>query len=181
MLPILTTPRLLLHAATEADLDRLWALLLDPQVRRYLCDDRELTRAEVAEMLAHSRTQWPAGMGMWMLCQEGQPVGCVGLHPVSALIADHVPPIAGEIEPTIALAPDRWGQGLAHEALEAAIAHGFDGLGLEHLVAVVDEPNQASHRLMARVGFVATGSASGRRYPLRIYRLLRPAFRSGDL
>jgi RimJ/RimL family protein N-acetyltransferase len=63
----------------------------------------------------------------------------------------------------------------------AALGHGFDTLGLEHMVAVVDEPNQASHRLMARVRFVATGSASGPRYPLRIYRLLRSAFRSGDL
>lgn len=187
MLPVLTTPRLLLRSATDADLDRLWQLLLDPQVRRYLCDDRELTRPEVAQMLAYSRSQWPAGMGMWLLCHGGQPVGCVGLHPVSALIAGHVPPIAGEIEPTIALAPDHWGQGLAHEALVAAIAHGLDTLGLEHLVAVVDEPNQASHRLMARVGFVATGSAPGPRYRLCTYRLARSAFaaacraRSGDL
>jgi hypothetical protein len=28
------------------DLDAIWRLLTDPQVRRYLCDDRVLTRTE---------------------------------------------------------------------------------------------------------------------------------------
>jgi [ribosomal protein S5]-alanine N-acetyltransferase len=176
MLLDLTTPRLVLRAATADDVDPLWRLLIDPQVRRYLCDDHEMTRAEVAALVADGVARWPAGMGLWLLCDhEDQHVGCVGLQPVSADIVAHAPHLAGEIEPTIALAPDCWGLGLAAEALAAAVAYAFDSLGLERLVAVVDEPNERSHRLMARVGFTATGTTSGPCYPLRSYRLTRGA------
>ena len=177
MLLNLTTPRLALCPATDADLDALWRLLTDPQVRRYLCDDRVLSRAEVQAMLAESIAQWPAGMGLWMLRGQEDLVGCISLHAVSPGVVAHAPDLAGEIEPTIALAPDYWSRGYAAEALAAAVAYAFDALGLGHLVAVVDEPNARSHRLMMRVGFIPTGgTATGPRYPLRTYHLARSAF-----
>jgi ribosomal-protein-alanine N-acetyltransferase len=177
MLPSLATPRLALCPATEADLDALWRLLTDPQVRRYLCDDRMLARAEVQAMLAEDIELGTAGLGLWLLRdREEQFVGCVGLHPVSSEIASHAPHLAGEIDPTIALAPDHWGRGLAAEGLTAVVAYAFKTLGLEHLVAVVDEPNERSHRLMLRVGFTPTGTtATGPCYPLRTWRLARSA------
>jgi RimJ/RimL family protein N-acetyltransferase len=179
MLPDLTTARLTLRAASAADLDALWRLLTDPQVRRYLCDDRILTRAEVQTILAQDIAHGPAGMGLWLLHDDAaRVVGCVGLHPVSPDIVTHAPDLAGEVEPTIALAPGHWGRGLAAEALAAAVTYAFDTLALERLVAVVDEPNERSHRLMLRIGFTATGTtASGPCYPLRIWRLACSAFR----
>ena len=177
MLLTLVTPRLTLRPATEADLDALWRLLADPQVRRYLCDDRVLTRAEVEEILVESLAQWP-GMGLWLLHDhEERLVGGIGLHPVSPDIVAHAPHLAGEIEPTIALAPEHWGRGYAAEGLAAVLSHAFETLGLEHLVAVADAPNGRSHRLMLRVGFTQTGTtATGPCYPLRTYRLTRSAF-----
>jgi [ribosomal protein S5]-alanine N-acetyltransferase len=179
MLPALTTSRLTLRAASETDLDALWRLLTDPQVRRYLCDNRVLTRGEVQTMLediAHG----PAGMGFWLLHDNAnQMIGCVGLHPVLPDVVAHAPDLAGEIEPTIAPAPNHWGRGLAAEALAAALAYAFDSLGLDRLVAVVDEPNERSHRLMLRVGFTPTGTtATGPCYPLRTYRLACAAFQA---
>jgi ribosomal-protein-alanine N-acetyltransferase len=177
MLPVLTTRRLTLHGVCQADLDLLWQLLTDPQVRRYLCDNQILSRADVQEMLTVSLAQAAQGMGFWMLRDhESKHVGCIGLHPVSHGIVSHAPHLDGEVEPTIALAPDRWGQGLATEALAAVVAYAFETLGLERLVAVVDEPNHASQRLMGRVGFMPTGSTSGPCYPLRTYRLPRSRF-----
>ena len=178
MLPALATPRLTLRPATDADLGALWRLLTDPQVRRYLCDNRVLTRAEVQTILAEDLAHGSAGMGLWLVRGHAEDlVGCIGLHPVSPEIVAHAPHLAGEIEPTIALAPDHWGRGLAAEALAAAVAYAFDTLGLERLVAVVDEPNARSHRLMLRIGFIPTGTtATGPCYPLRIYGLDRAAF-----
>ena len=125
-----------------------------------------------------SMAQAAQGMGFWMLRDhEDKHVGCIGLHPVTHGIVSHAPHLDGEVEPTIALAPDRWGQGLATEALAAVVAYAFGTLGLERLVAVVDEPNLASQRLMGRVGFTPTGSATGSYYPLRLYRLTRAAAR----
>jgi ribosomal-protein-alanine N-acetyltransferase len=177
MLPVLTTRHLTLRGVCPADLEPLWQLLIDPQVRRYLCDDRILSRAEVEAMLTEGMAQAAAGMGSWMLhAQGGTLAGCIGLHPVSREIVSHAPYLDGEVEPTIALAPDCWGQGYATEALAVVVAHGFETLGLERLVAVVDEPNHASQRLMGRVGFTATGTTSGPCYPLRTYRLTRSRF-----
>jgi ribosomal-protein-alanine N-acetyltransferase len=174
MLPVLTTPHLTLQSVGPADLDALWRLLTDPQVRRYLCDDRILSRAEVQAMLTESMAQAAAGMGFWMLRDHGGKLsGCIGLHPVSREIVSHAPYLDGEVEPTIALAPDCWGRGLATEALAAVVAYAFESLGLERLVAVADEPNHASQRLMGRVGFTPTGITSGPCYPLRTYRLTR--------
>ena len=178
MLPTLATPRLTLRPAIDVDLDALWRLLTDPQVRRYLCDDRILTRAEVQKILAEDVAHESAGMGLWLLRGRAENlIGCIGLHPVSPEIVTHAPDLAGEIERTIALAPGHWGRGLAAEALAAAVAYAFDTLGLERLVAVVDEPNERSHRLMLRVGFTPTSAtATGPCYPLRIYGLDRAAF-----
>ena len=39
MLPVLTTPRLRLRPANDADIDAVWRMLVLPDVRRYLCDD----------------------------------------------------------------------------------------------------------------------------------------------
>jgi [ribosomal protein S5]-alanine N-acetyltransferase len=180
MLPSLTTARLTLRAASQGDLDALWRLLTDPQVRRYLCDDRILTRAEVQTLLAEDLARRSAGMGLWLLRGHAEdPVGCVGLQPVSADILAHAPDLAGEVEPIVALAPEHWGRGLAAEALAAAAAYAFDTFGLERLAAVVDEPNARSHRLMLRIGFTPTGiTATGPCYPLRTYRLARSAFRA---
>jgi [ribosomal protein S5]-alanine N-acetyltransferase len=178
MLPSLATPRLALPPATEADLEALWRLLTDPQVRRYLCDDRVLTRAEVQALLAESIAQWPAGMGLWLLrLHEGQMGDCVGLHVVSPEIVAHAPDLAGEIEPTIALTPEHWGCDYAAEGLTAVVAYAFETLGLEHVVAVVDEPNTRSHRVMMQVGFTPTGTiVTGPCSPLRTYRLARSTF-----
>jgi [ribosomal protein S5]-alanine N-acetyltransferase len=183
MLPSLATARLALCPATDADLDALWRLLTDPQVRRYLCDDRVLVRAEVQAILAESIAQWPAGMGLWLLrLHEEESIGCVGLHPVSPGVVAHASDLAGEIEPTIALTPEHWGYGYATEALAAVVAYGLDSLGLEHLVAVADVPNTRSHRLMLRVGFTPAGiTATGPCYRLRTYRLARSAFAAAGL
>ena len=66
MKPVLPVPNGRLRPSRESDLDDLTRLLRDPQVRRYLCDDIDLPRETVAEMLTRSdelgRTgSWPVG------------------------------------------------------------------------------------------------------------------------
>jgi ribosomal-protein-alanine N-acetyltransferase len=168
MPPEQTAPRLLLKPATAADLDDLWRLLIAPEVRRYLCDDTELTLEQVAGLLDESIARASVGLGLWMIrSPKGEVIGCVGLQPVSAA----APHLAGEVEPLVALAPAYWGQGFAVEALSAVLTYAHRTLGLQRIVALVDEPNAASHRLMVRVGFVVTGISPGPRYPLTSYRL----------
>ena len=57
------------------------------------------------------------------------------------------------------LHPDHWGQGIAGEAVRAAIDHVFATRDLDDLTADVDPDNAASIRLLERLGFVKTGFA----------------------
>jgi ribosomal-protein-alanine N-acetyltransferase len=174
VLPILETPRLLLRPAQADDLDAIWQLLVEPEVRRYLCDDVVLARGQVSGLLAKALVQASAGLGLWTLRAAGGFVGCVGLRPVSdaAMAAD--PAVVGEVEPLVALEPQRWGRGYASEALAALLAYGFDALRLPRVVALVDLPNTASHRLLLRLGFRPQRPVPGPRHPLWSY-LLEPA------
>ena len=57
------------------------------------------------------------------------------------------------------LHPDYWGQGLATEALTAVIGHVFAGRDVDAITADVDPRNEASLKLLARLGFVETHRA----------------------
>ena len=59
------------------------------------------------------------------------------------------------------LHPDYWGQGLAREAVAAAVASAFARFPVDELIADVDPRNAASLALLKRLGFVETGRAEG--------------------
>jgi [ribosomal protein S5]-alanine N-acetyltransferase len=174
-LPGLATPRLALRPCGEADLDALRALWTDPEVRRYLFDGEVVAREQAAAMLAEWDALAPRGLGAWTVRARGEPplLGCVALLPVSTAAA-FAPELAGEVELLAAFAPAAWGRGYAAEALGALVGHAFGVLGLPRLVAVADEPNAASRRMLERVGFVATRTCAGPLHPLHLYALEAP-------
>ena len=55
------------------------------------------------------------------------------------------------------LARERWGQGLALEALQAILPHLFDTVNFDHLTADIDPRNKASDGLLRKVGFEDDG------------------------
>jgi RimJ/RimL family protein N-acetyltransferase len=72
-----------------------------------------------------------------------------------------------------------WGRGLMHEALEALINCAFDSMNLRRLEAEVDTRNQASARLLCKLGFIREGLlrqrwvSKGETKDVEIYGLLR--------
>ena len=176
VLPTIDTARLRLRPARDGDVDALWRLWTDPDVRRYLWDDRAIERDEAAGTVHALGELAGRGLGLWCLERIGSDaalVGCAGLLPVDAAAAVE-PSLAGMVEPLVALAPDAWGRGLATEALDALVLHAFAVLELPALAGVTDVPNAASDRMLRRAGFVAFAERPGPRYPLRLYRLERP-------
>jgi RimJ/RimL family protein N-acetyltransferase len=176
MLPRLETARLLLPPLVEADLDALHSLslLTAPEVRRYLCDDAVLSRDAVAELQAKSAGLTSRGLGLWSitLLEGGSWAGCVGLQPVPDATSEARRDLVGAIEILVALAPAFWGRGYAAEAGGAVLHHAFATLGLSRVVALVDAPNAASHRLMRHLGFRPAGACPGPRHPLKVYALM---------
>ncbi|TXC66482.1 GNAT family N-acetyltransferase [Piscinibacter aquaticus] len=66
-------------------------------------------------------------------------------------------PASGRAEIGYVLGRAHWGQGLMHEAMRGFIVHAFGTLGLRRLEADVNPLNQASVRLLERLGFRREG------------------------
>jgi RimJ/RimL family protein N-acetyltransferase len=150
---------LVLRPVEPSDVEALHALFTEPGVRQYLFDDIVLTRAETQKHVEAAREH-----GAWTVWRDSMIVGLVSLRPVGA-----------DRELMIALSERCWGRGLALEAAQAAMHHGFEVLKLDRILATVDLPNERSHRLMARLGFVPCGEAAGPKYRARIYKVRRPS------
>jgi RimJ/RimL family protein N-acetyltransferase len=170
MQPRFVTARLRLAPAGDEDVDALWALWTDPQVRQFLWDDEIIDRERARSTVRDSAALASRGLGLWTieLADDGALVGCAALVPVGTA-ADYFPTIAGAVEPLIALAPTHWGRGYASEALTTLVAYAADTLRLDRVVAVADVPNAASDRLLRRTGFVFCAETDGPRYRLRHY------------
>lgn len=172
--PTFAAERVTLVPSVLADLDPLWEIWRDPDVRRYLFDDQPVERARAREVLEACLGEAAHGQGLWTLREPGadRVVGCAGLMPVSW--AEHDPTGAGLIEPIVALAPAVWHRGYAVDALGTLVGHAFAGLGLARLAGATDVPNEASHRMLVRTGFVPQRECQGPHYRMRTYLLERP-------
>jgi RimJ/RimL family protein N-acetyltransferase len=142
------TKRLVLRHWMEADREPFAALSADPDVMRYLMPlaTRAASDAWIDRQQAHLERH---GFCMWAISPIGSTafIGCVGLLQVR-YEAHFVP----AVEVGWRLARAYWGQGLAPEAAAAALAFGFDGLGLEEIVANTSPANANSQRVMMKLG-----------------------------
>jgi len=142
-----------LRAVELADGDALHAIFTEPGVRQYLFDDELLTRAETERHVEASIEQ-----GAWVIVRDGEVVGLTALRPTGE---GH--------ELMIVIGERHWGGGIAFVAAQAAMRHGFEVLKLRRILAAVDLPNERSHRLMARLGFLPMGEVDGSKYRARTY------------
>ncbi len=144
----LRTERLLLRPWRLADRAPFAALNADPTVMEFF--PATLTKDESDALAARidGDLQWH-GYGLWAVEIPGEApfIGFVGL---SATEADM--PFPHAIEVGWRLARAYWGRGLASEAARAALAYGFDELGLEEIVSLTAVRNVRSRRVMERLG-----------------------------
>jgi [ribosomal protein S5]-alanine N-acetyltransferase len=142
----LETSRLILKPTLAGDLETLHEILIDPFVRKYLCDDRIFDRQETAEMLAESQRLFDSEkLGLWLIetKNSGEIIGFVGLW---YFFAEERPQLA------YALLPQATKQGYGTEAATKIIEYCFDCLDYDYLIASTDKPNINSHQLAKRLG-----------------------------
>jgi ribosomal-protein-alanine N-acetyltransferase len=175
MHPILDTARLRLRPAGEADIQELWALWREPQVRQFLWDNVVIDRNRARETIHDFEAVAAQGLGLWTIVQRDDSAGLVGCAALTRVgtAAQYYPPIAGAVEPLVALARRFWYRGYGVETLTVLVEYATETLLLERLVGVTDVPNIASDRLLRRVGFVPCAETDGPRHRLRHYRLER--------
>ena len=92
-------------------------------------------------------------LGFWTvtLRETGEPIGKCGLSPIDSPAAPAE--IRGSAQAGWTLAEPYWGHGYASEAARAVIAHGLAAFGLPVIWSQTSDSNEASTRVMARLGF----------------------------
>src|SRR5690606_6273507 len=81
---------------------------------------------------------------------DGTLLGKCGFAPIETPVAPDA--LKGQVQIGWTLRADHWGHGYAREAAEAMLALGFARLGLTSVFAQTSERNDASWRLMERLG-----------------------------
>ncbi len=140
------TARLLLRCPVEADTPFFCQLRQDEQVRKYL--GGPVSRWVAEAKASANLQQWRhLGYGGWAVCHRvtGQMCGLCGLFPSE-----------DGTELSYMFAPAFWGCGLASEAVRATLKHGFRVLGFARIIAITQEANRSSCRLLERVGMEHT-------------------------
>jgi len=145
--PVLETERLILREWRDPDVDAFIVMNADPLVMEFFPEtySEERTRRFVDRI----RECWAErGYGLWAVERKDIAgfIGYVGLWP--ATFPAHVTPA---VEVGWRLAADQWGQGYATEAARAALAYGFDSLGLDEIVSFTSNANVRSWRVMERL------------------------------
>lgn len=144
--PTIITPRLLLRAFTHQDVVPLHRLLSGEGVLRYFPKAEPPSLDRVEKMISRLLTHWEErGYGLWAVESRSteELMGRCGLQ--------HVPE-TDEIEVDFILGRDFWGEGFATEAGQASVRYGFEDLGLESLVGIVHPENNASQRVLEKLG-----------------------------
>jgi ribosomal-protein-alanine N-acetyltransferase len=147
---ILETNRLILRHQTPADLESVWALYCDPDVRKFI-PDAPRTYDEAREELEWHMNGHPRRpeLGLWATIHKetGRLIGRCGLLPWTIDLRE-------EVEVAYLLAKAYWWQGLGTEAAQAIARYGFEGVNLSSLICMIHPENQASVRLALNIGMV---------------------------
>lgn len=149
---VITTPRLQLRELAAEDAPLALAVLNTEGFLRHVGDRglrdvagamRYLEEGPLASYAAH-------GYGMWKveLRDTGEAIGLCGLLNRPTLPAPDV---------GYAYLPGHAGRGLATEAAAAVLRHGLDVLGLPRILAIVAPGNQASIRVLEKIGMRSEG------------------------
>lgn len=138
----IVTERLTLRSAREDDLAPLHTILSDPRAMTWWSTPPHASLDQTSTWLASMIGMGPDNPD-FIIERDGQVIGKAGFFAL---------PWVGYI-----LHPDHWGQGLAREAVSAAIDHVFAGDDHDSLQGDVDPENAASIRLLEGLGFVRTG------------------------
>ncbi|MEI7037844.1 GNAT family N-acetyltransferase [Fulvimonas yonginensis] len=149
------TGRLVIRPFTLDDAAFILRQLNEPSFVRHIADkgvrDLDGARGYLRDgpMASYARH----GFGLW--CVElggaGTPIGMCGL-----IRRDYLP----DIDIGYAFLPEYGGSGYAYEAAAAVLGHARHVLGVRRVLAIVNEDNAPSIRLLGKLGFEANGTVA---------------------
>jgi RimJ/RimL family protein N-acetyltransferase len=149
------------------DLDPLFMLYSDKDVRKYF-PEGTLTYEETKEELEWFLSGHPTHpeLGLWATIhrETGQFIGRCGLLPWTIDERE-------EVEIAYLLDKKYWGQGLATEAAQGILHHGFEKLQLSRLICLIDRENQASIKVATKIGMIFEKEGEDEKGPFLLYAI----------
>jgi RimJ/RimL family protein N-acetyltransferase len=144
----LQTARLNLRPLTLDDAAFILELVNEPSWLRYIGDRGVRTLDDARVYLTKGPLDMYARLGFGLLLvelrEDGTPLGLCGL-----IKRDTLP----DVDIGFAFLPEYWGKGYAREAAAAALADAAASYGLQRVVAITTLDNEASIRLLEKIGF----------------------------
>jgi ribosomal-protein-alanine N-acetyltransferase len=170
----LQTERLFLRPLAMTDAPALFAIMSDEDAMRFWdwpafhdpLAVSEIVAGQIADMTENRAFYWAVAL---------EPRGpAIGACDLSEIDRHH-----RRAEVGFLFNRSYWGRGYATEAMGAVVGHAFGALGFERLWARFHAGNEASRRLLARLGFVHEGTLrshllrGGERRDCVLYGLVR--------
>ncbi|UPW82673.1 GNAT family N-acetyltransferase [Lysinibacillus sp. Ag94] len=144
---IFETERLTLRLQTTDDADFILALMNDPSWLQFIGDRGVKTVEEACEYIVNGPLRMYEQFGFCFYLVERKddqiPLGLCGFAKRESL---------EDVDIGFAFLPKYWGKGYAYEAASATLAYGIDILGLNRIVAITTQDNEASAKLLEKIG-----------------------------
>ncbi|GAA4671455.1 GNAT family protein [Streptomyces chumphonensis] len=151
--PLLHTARLRLRPFTDADAESLFALHRSARVMRYWDSPPWRDPARADRFIAVCRRVAADGTGARLAVDRVQDGAFVGWCALTDWDPVHRSASLG-----YCLVDALWGRGYATEVAHAVLRWGFDTWDLNRVQAETDTRNEASARVLEKVGFVREGT-----------------------
>ena len=152
MFPTLETDRLILREITKEDSEAIFSSFSNDEVTRYYGQDPFVNIGEAEKIIDIFATNYVEKRGIrWGIQRKdnGKIIGTIGFH---AWFHKHKRAEIGyEIQ------PDYWRKGYTQEAILKIISYGFEEMDLTRIGAVVFTENEASIKLLTKIGFQKEG------------------------
>jgi len=152
MFPILDTERLVLRELTEHDAQEVLNCFSNPDVLRHYGQNPLTNLEQVKQIIKNFSKNYDEKRGIkWGIALKDQEniIGTIGFQEWST---EHK-----RAEISYALFPESWGKGYAKEAVDRVVSFGFQEMDLMRIGAIVFTENEASNKLLTRLGFEKEG------------------------
>ncbi len=151
-LPTLTSSRVVLRWLEHSDVPALFQIFSDQLVMRYWSSAPWIDNADGVEMVESVRRGFAEGsLYQWGVARRSDEA-LIGTCTLA-----HVDAHNRRAEIGFALRHDQWGRGYMSEATRTLVRFAFEELELHRIEADVDPRNEASIRLLERLGFQREG------------------------
>jgi ribosomal-protein-alanine N-acetyltransferase len=159
--PVLTTERLHLRQIQPQDAEALFAILSDEEAMRYYGHEPHRESDETLTLIQQIQGRYERREAIrWGITFKGDDalIGTCSLHDFG--------PGYHRAATGYDLNREYWRRGIMFEAMSTILAYGFGELGLHRIEAIIDIENEASKKLLLKLGFTYEGNLR-QRYAFR--------------